>query len=120
CTETEIMQVILNIVKNAAQAMTDKGGFVKNNPQIIVRTRDKGTACIIEIIDNGPGLDKKSQDKIFEPFYTTKAPGQGTGIGLSVSYFIITNNHNGSLKVESKPGKGTRFIIELPLEVRKG
>ncbi len=114
CTETEIMQVILNIVTNAAHAMTDKDRSIKDRPRIIVRTRDKGTSCIIEIIDNGPGLDRKSQDKIFEPFYTTKAPGQGTGLGLSVSYFIIANNHNGSLKVESEPERGARFIIELP------
>ncbi|MCP4670270.1 MAG: hypothetical protein GY857_03080 [Desulfobacula sp.] len=52
---------------------------------------------------------------MFEPFYTNKSPGSGTGLGLSVSYFIITNNHNGSIKAESEPGKGTRFIIELPI-----
>ncbi len=110
CIETEIMQVILNIVTNAAHAIVDK----KKVPRIIIRTKNIATDCIIEIIDNGPGLDKKTQDKIFEPFYTTKAPGKGTGLGLSVSYFIITNNHNGSLSVESEPGKGAKFIIKMP------
>ena len=70
----------------------------------------------IEVEDNGPGMDPEVSRRVFEPFYTTKAPGQGTGLGLSVSYFIVTKGHGGSMRVESEPGRGTRFIIELPAE----
>ena len=69
----------------------------------------------IEIEDNGPGMDEETRKRVFEPFFTTKPVDMGTGLGLSVSYFIITENHNGILKVESTKGHGTRFIIELPV-----
>lgn len=69
----------------------------------------------IEIEDNGPGMDRAIRKRIFEPFFTTKPDGVGTGLGLSVSYFIITKNHQGTLEVVSKPGEGTSFIIRLPL-----
>ena len=74
----------------------------------------------IEIEDNGPGMDKTIQSRIFEPFFTTKPVGVGTGLGLSVSYFIITQNHGGSMDVISSPGKGSNFIIRLPLEEKNG
>jgi signal transduction histidine kinase len=66
--------------------------------------------------DNGPGMSEEVRRRIFEPFFTTKEPGVGTGLGLSVSYMIITNNHKGTISAESEPGKGARFIIRLPLE----
>ncbi len=72
----------------------------------------------IEIEDNGPGMDEETRKRAFEPFFTTKAVGVGTGLGLSVSYFIITENHEGTLAVESAPGDGAKFIIKLPLERR--
>ena len=59
-------------------------------------------------------MNKEQSKRIFEPFYTTKPVGYGTGLGLSVSYFIITDNHKGNLSVESEPGKGTKFIIQIP------
>jgi signal transduction histidine kinase len=64
--------------------------------------------------DNGNGIPDEIKDKIFQPFFTTKPTGQGTGLGLSLSYDIITKGHGGKLKVETRPGKGTDFIIELP------
>ncbi|MCK5074937.1 MAG: hypothetical protein KAR38_01115 [Calditrichia bacterium] len=70
---------------------------------------------IVEIKDNGPGMTDEIRRRIFEPFFTTKDKGVGTGLGLSVSYFIITENHNGTLAVESTVGKGTIFIIRLPI-----
>ncbi len=70
----------------------------------------------IEIEDNGHGMDEETRKRVFEPFFTTKPAGVGTGLGLSVSYFIITENHGGEISVESKPGRGTRAIIRLPLE----
>ena len=70
----------------------------------------------IDIEDNGPGIDEDIKKRIFEPFFTTKPLGEGTGLGLSVSYMIITNNHRGTMEVESEIGKGTNFIIKLPLD----
>ena len=70
----------------------------------------------IEIKDNGPGMDEETRSKIFDPFFTTKPIGIGTGLGLSVSYFIITQNHQGKIEVISEPGKGATFIIRLPVE----
>jgi two-component system, NtrC family, sensor kinase len=64
--------------------------------------------------DNGIGIPDEIKDKIFQPFFTTKPTGQGTGLGLSLSYDIVTKGHGGKLKVESRPGEGTEFIIELP------
>ena len=69
----------------------------------------------MEIEDNGPGMDEDTRKRVFEPFFTTKPVGAGTGLGLSVSYAIITNNHRGTMEVESEPGQGTRFIIRLKL-----
>ena len=70
----------------------------------------------LEIADTGPGMNKEIQKRVFEPFYTTKPVGVGTGLGLSVSYFIITENHHGKMSVESQPGLGAKFIIHLPVE----
>ncbi|WP_419656208.1 sensor histidine kinase [Desulfosarcina variabilis] len=70
----------------------------------------------MEISDNGPGMDKMTQKRIFEPFFTTKSPGVGTGLGLSVSYFIITENHGGTMDVVSAPDSGTTFVIRLPID----
>ncbi|HQH98801.1 MAG TPA: ATP-binding protein [Spirochaetota bacterium] len=69
----------------------------------------------IEVEDNGPGMDQDTAKRIFEPFFTTKPVGQGTGLGLSVSYFIVTRNHHGMMSVETVKDKGTKFIISLPL-----
>ena len=112
CDKTEIEQVILNLVKNAAQAMAEKSTPA---PVITLRTRREALYALIEVIDNGPGIDEKTLKRIFEPFFTTKEVGAGTGLGLSVSYFIITEQHNGRLSVRSKPGQGARFSIRLPL-----
>ncbi len=78
-----------------------------------------GRVCI-EIEDNGPGMDEATRRRIFEPFFTTKPTDRSTGLGLSVSYFIITENHNGEMRVESTPGAGSKFIIRLPLERKHG
>lgn len=68
----------------------------------------------LEIEDNGPGIPPEIVSRVFEPFYTTKAPGVGTGLGLSISYFIITRGHRGRLLVQSAPGQGAKFVIEIP------
>ena len=113
CIETEIEQVIFNLLKNAAQAIA-----AAKNPspaQITLRSRDEGLMIKIEVEDNGPGMDKEVQRRVFEPFYTTKPIGEGTGLGLSVSYMIITSIHQGIMEVQSEIGKGSRFIIKLPI-----
>ncbi|WP_027721572.1 ATP-binding protein [Maridesulfovibrio zosterae] len=117
-TETEIEQVFLNLFKNAAQAMIDKD-FEGETPNITLRTRKDGDFVRIEVEDNGSGMDEDIRKRVFEPFYTTKRVGLGTGLGLSVSYFIITRNHEGEFLVESEPGKGSKFIIRLPVVENK-
>lgn len=115
CTETEIEQVFLNILRNAAQAMAEATPPIEN-PRIAVRAFGVGDRLRIEIEDNGPGMEPEVSRRIFEPFFTTKPPGQGTGLGLSVSYFIITKSHGGSMEVDSVPGRGTCFRIDLPFK----
>jgi signal transduction histidine kinase len=70
----------------------------------------------VQIEDNGAGMDEETRRRIFEPFYTTKEVGHGTGLGLSVSYFLINENHKGSLTATSEPGQGTCFTLLLPFE----
>ena len=112
CVGTEIEQVILNLVRNAAQAMARAG---TENPTLTLRTKKMRGWAAIEVEDNGPGIPEMELSRVFEPFYTTKKVGEGTGLGLSVSYFIITNNHHGHLTVTSREGRGARFVITLPL-----
>ncbi len=123
CERAKIQQVLLNILRNGAQAMqkeslSDSG---KKN-RIIVRLKEDKPANMlrIEIEDNGPGMDENVRKRIFEPFFTTRPVGIGTGLGLSVSYFIITENHMGTMDVVSEPDQGTTFIIGLPLEEKTG
>jgi PAS domain S-box-containing protein len=118
CVATEIEQVVLNLLKNAAQAMGE--AKMTKAPRIMIRLKSEGDMAQIEIEDNGPGIPESVRKRIFEPFFTTKPVGQGTGLGLSVSYMIITNNHHGKMEVESTPGVGTTFIISLPIERTNG
>lgn len=115
CMPTEIEQVLLNLLKNAAQAMSKRGDRVEP-PRITISARQDGESVIIDIADNGPGMDEDVRRRVFEPFFTTKKVGEGTGLGLSVSYFIITNNHSGAFTVDSEPGVGTCFSIRLPIQ----
>jgi len=112
CDRTEIEQVLLNLIKNAAHAMAEQERH--GAQRILLRTTDEGEWARIEIEDNGPGMEEAVRNRVFEPFFTTKPIGMGTGLGLSVSYYIITKQHNGTISVESEPGMGTRFIIRLP------
>ncbi|MCK5075391.1 MAG: PAS domain S-box protein [Calditrichia bacterium] len=118
CENSKIQQVFLNLLKNGAQAMADdkeKREKKKEKPKFIIKIYSKNQLLNIEIKDNGPGMDEQTRKRVFEPFFTTKQVGTGTGLGLSVSYFIITKNHKGTMSVESSPGNGTNFIIRLPL-----
>lgn len=115
CSRTEIEQVVLNLLKNAAQALATKQyDGQAEKPTITLRTAREWNRVVITVEDNGPGMEEPVRKRVFEPFFTTKPTGQGTGLGLSVSYFIISTNHGGTISVESSPGEGTRFVIGLP------
>ena len=114
CEASKIQQVLFNILKNASQALSQGRG--QDGPKITIRLRGQRNTAIIEIEDNGPGIDPETRKHIFEPFFTTKRIGEGTGLGLFVSYFIIVEDHKGKLEVKSTRNYGTKFIITLPLE----
>jgi hypothetical protein len=112
-TANELEQVLVNLLKNAAQAIHQRED--SSTPgQITLRTKLAEPWAEIQVEDNGAGMPESVRKRIFEPFFTTKEVGQGTGLGLSVSYFIITNNHKGQMEVQSKPGY-TCFTLRLPL-----
>jgi len=113
----DIGRVILNLITNAFYAVTEKkqqhpAGY---EPTVSVFTKKTGNNIQVTVKDNGNGIPKAAMDKIFQPFFTTKPSGQGTGLGLSMSYEIITNAHGGELKVESHEGEGAEFTIILPI-----
>ena len=105
----QLQQVIMNFAINAQQAIGEAGG------NLLVRTRKGDDAIIIEIEDDGPGIPMDIRANIFEPFFTTKRAGEGTGLGLSVTYGIV-KDHGGDLRIEDPPGGGTRFVVSLPLK----
>jgi PAS domain S-box-containing protein len=113
-TANELEQVLLNLLKNAAQAIHQRVDDSEPG-RIILRTRLNPPWAEIQVEDNGIGMSENVRKRTFEPFFTTKEIGQGTGLGLSVSYFIITNNHKGQMEVQSTQGQGTCFTLRLPL-----
>jgi signal transduction histidine kinase/ligand-binding sensor domain-containing protein len=116
----DIGRVVLNLINNAfyAAPLPPEVGFkepnYKHEPTVWVSTKKVGDKVLISVRDNGPGIPQKILDKIFQPFFTTKPTGQGTGLGLSLSYDIV-KAHGGELKVETKEGEGSEFIIQLPI-----
>ncbi len=115
----EIGRVLLNLFNNAFYAVGEKKTKMKDNyePIVTVNTRLSGNSIIIEVKDNGMGIPEKVKDKIFQPFFTTKPTGEGTGLGLSLSYDIITKGHNGLITVDSAEENGATFIIQLPIDI---
>lgn len=115
CEGSKIQQVFMNILKNGAEAMAEA-----EKPAIFaLRIKADGRWVRVEIDDNGPGMDETTRRRIFEPFFTTKPIGKGTGLGMSVSYFIITEDHGGEMSVHDADDGGTRFIIRLPMLGKK-
>jgi len=112
----EFGRVLLNLVDNAFDAVYERAGkgHAAYRPLIKVSTRRIGDQVEIRVEDNGPGIPAAMHDRIFEPFFTTKPPGRGTGLGLSLSYDIVTQGHGGTLLFESEEGRGTTFIVRLP------
>ena len=107
-----INQVLLNLIINAVHAIKD----TSNKGIITLKTFEKNDSVYCSITDNGIGISKKNLDSIFTPFFTTKPVGTGTGLGLSIAYDIIVNKHAGEIKIESEEGKGTTFILRLPIQ----
>jgi signal transduction histidine kinase len=114
----DIGRVVLNLINNAfyAAPLPPEGGFKDPNhvPIVWVNTRKVGDKVLISVRDNGPGIPQRILEKIFQPFFTTKPTGQGTGLGLSLAYDII-KAHGGEIKVETKEGEGSEFFIRLPI-----
>jgi PAS domain S-box-containing protein len=116
CVVSDFNQALLNLIVNAAQAIGEvvtEG--VDEKGLITISTRRVGDEVEIRVTDNGPGIPEAIQDKIFDPFFTTKEPGKGTGQGLAIAYRAIVERHGGSLTCISQEGKGTTFLIKLPL-----
>ena len=129
----DIGRVILNLINNAFYAVSEKKksldlsgsknltgleslptGQTGYEPTVIVRTKKSDNRVEISVKDNGNGIPDSIKEKIFQPFFTTKPTGQGTGLGLSLSYDIV-NAHGGELKVQAKEGEGSEFIVQLPV-----
>ncbi len=112
----EIGRVILNLINNALYAVNErkKSGEQDYEPMVFIETRKHDNEISITVADNGMGVPEHIKSKIFQPFFTTKPTGEGTGLGLSLSYDIITKGHGGRLSVESESRKGAKFIIYLP------
>ncbi len=113
----EIGRVLLNLLGNAFDAVHEHAASVNGQyePMVTVSTRQVDGQLEIRVCDNGPGIPAEIKDKIFEPFFTTKPTGSGTGLGLSLSYDIVTQGHGGTLAVESIEGEGATFVITLPM-----
>ena len=109
----EIDRVFLNLIVNAAQAITEQHRDELGH--IFVRTYADKTSVFCEIGDDGPGIPDAVKDRIFDPFFTTKEPGKGMGLGLSISWDIVNSKHGGSLSVEDREGGGALFVVRLPL-----
>jgi signal transduction histidine kinase len=114
----DIGRVLLNLITNSFYSVAQKrkqagGGY---EPLIQVTTKNLGNAIEIRVRDNGAGVPQKVLDKIFQPFFTTKPTGEGTGLGLSMSYDIITKGHGGQLLVDTREGEYAEFRITLPFK----
>jgi signal transduction histidine kinase len=115
----DIGRVILNLINNAFYVVDEKAKSIAKQsgsyePTVTISTKKIGNKLNIAVKDNGNGIPSKTLEKIFQPFFTTKPTGQGTGLGLSLSYDMV-KAHGGELKVETNEGEGTEFIIELPM-----
>ncbi|MEG4497398.1 PAS domain S-box protein [Microcoleus sp. F10-C6] len=123
CYAGQLNQVFMNILSNALDALEERDARLsadqlRKNPSLIriCTEMPKPDRVLVRIADNGPGMTETVCNRLFDPFFTTKPVGKGTGMGLSISYQIVTDRHNGSLKCTSSPGHGAEFAIEIPLK----
>jgi signal transduction histidine kinase len=112
----EITRVLLNLISNGFYAATQRAGAAGNGfePRLQAVTRNLGDRVEVRIRDNGTGIPPDIQEKIFNPFFTTKPAGEGTGLGLSLSHDIVVKQHGGTIQVVTEPGSFTEFIVTLP------
>jgi len=125
---TQVRQVVMNLVINASEAIGEKSGVISISTGAMDCDRSylqenylnedlsEGLYSYVEVADTGCGMDKDTLSKIFDPFFTTKEVGRGTGQGLAISHTVIVEKHSGSINFETKTGKGTTFIIQLPIQ----
>ncbi len=120
----DLGRVVLNLINNAFYACTERSRITSESrsiedenykPRVTVSTKNLGDQVLISVKDNGSGIPKDIKDKIFQPFFTTKPTGKGTGLGLSLAYDIITQGHGGALELNTEPGRGTEFLIYIPM-----
>ena len=117
CFLGDINQALMNLIVNAVQAIADVvGDGSKGKGKITITTRRKDNSVLISVADTGSGIPEDIRDRIFDPFFTTKAVGKGTGQGLSIAYNAIVEKHGGKLTFNTEMGKGTEFLIELPID----
>ncbi|MEH2436851.1 MAG: ATP-binding protein [Nostoc sp.] len=123
CYAGQINQVFMNILVNALDALEELNAKrtyqeIQDNPSsITIRTSAIDSQWVkITITDNGSGIPESIQKQIFNPFFTTKPVGKGTGMGMAISYQIITEKHGGKLEFVSTPGKGTKFVVQIPIQ----
>ncbi|MEO9127369.1 MAG: ATP-binding protein, partial [Microcoleus sp.] len=123
CYAGQLNQVFMNVLSNALDALEERDARrsaeeMRQNPSTIsIKTEMlEGDRVLIRIADNGVGIPETVGTQLFNPFFTTKPVGKGTGMGLSISYQIVTDRHKGSLKCNSSPGQGAEFAIEIPLK----
>ncbi len=123
CFPGQLNQVFMNLLANAIDILEESiycedsahNNIMIKNPEIRIATTIDRHQVTVKIADNGKGMSESVQNEIFQPFFTTKPEGRGTGLGLSISHQIITENHGGNLQCISSPGKGTEFLIQIPL-----
>ncbi len=108
CAPQELQQVLLNLVLNAAQSIAERG-------TIRIATEQSGSSVVVHVEDDGCGIDPEHLDRIFAPFFTTKAVGEGSGLGLGIAHGIV-RSHGGEIRVHSQPGRGSRFSVHLPID----
>ena len=113
----DIGRVLLNLINNAFYATQQKSktAGADYKPIIEVSTVQQNGSVTITVKDNGSGIPHNIKDKIMQPFFTTKPTGEGTGLGLSLSYDIVVKGHGGNIETESREGKGSEFIVSLPV-----
>jgi PAS domain S-box-containing protein len=117
CLPGDINQVLLNLIVNAAHAIGDRLGQESSRQgRIVVRTRRDGPWVEIRVKDNGSGISKEIRSRVYDPFFTTKPVGKGTGQGLAICHSIVTEKHHGTITFESEVGRGTTFVLRLPVD----
>jgi signal transduction histidine kinase len=117
CLGGELNQVVLNLIVNASHAIGDVVGSSGAKGRILISTGRDGTHACIRVTDNGTGIPEHARAKVFEPFFTTKEVGRGTGQGLAMAYNCVVKRHKGTIDFETELGKGTTFVIRLPLNI---